>query len=404
MEGKADALVAVLYLTKNGLLEPLGQSQILPYLRGLSNKYKFTLVTYEKLEDRSNTLLFNKLKAECALHSIRWIPQNFQTKPRNFTVLLNLLHMFFIGLREARDMDVKVIHSRSYLPTLVAFAITRFTKTVFIFDMRALWPEELIMANRLKRNSIAHKILKLVERNCLKYASGIVSLTHSAVAHLNMTYPKELKNKKIKVIPTCVDLNRFTLKLDLNQKSLNHGCVGTILSGWFLTEWLSKWFCKVAELEPTAKFQIITRDCASSVRYAIDPENKLRSSLIIEAKPPSEMPKAFQNQSVSVMFFSRGLGKVGSAPTRLAEALASGLPIVTNGGVGDVKDIIYENRVGVILNSLSDEDISKAFEELTLLQQDPELSLRCRRTAETIFSLEAGIESYQQLYSEIVES
>ena len=41
------------------------------------------------------------------------------------------------------------------------------------------------------------------------------------------------------------------------------------------------------------------------------------------------------------------------------EALASGLPIVTNGGVGDVKDIIYENRVGVILNSLSDEDISK---------------------------------------------
>ena len=104
------------------------------------------------------------------------------------------------------------------------------------------------------------------------------------------------------------------------------------------------------------------------------------------------------------MFFSRGLGKAGGAPTRLAEALASGLPIVTNGGVGDVKDIIYENRVGVILNSLSDEDISKAFEELTLLQQDPELSLRCRRTAETIFSLEAGIESYQQLYSEIVES
>ena len=59
MEGKADALVAVLYLTKNGLLEPLGQSQILPYLRGLSNKYKFTLVTYEKLEDRQ-ILCFNK--------------------------------------------------------------------------------------------------------------------------------------------------------------------------------------------------------------------------------------------------------------------------------------------------------------------------------------------------------
>ena len=156
-------MVSVLYLTKNGLLEPLGQSQILPYLRGLSDHYSFTLVTYEKFEDRSNTLLFNKLKAECALYGIRWVPQNFQTKPRYFMVFFNLLHMFFVGLREARHSDVKIMHARSYLPTLVALAITQFKKAVFIFDMRALWPEELIMARRMTRDSMAHKILKLIE-------------------------------------------------------------------------------------------------------------------------------------------------------------------------------------------------------------------------------------------------
>ena len=85
----------------------------------------------------------------------------------------------------------------------------------------------------------------------------------------------------------------------------------------------------------------------------------------------------------------------------MAEALASGLPIVTNGG-GDVKDIIYDNRVGVILNSLSEQDIIKAFEELKFLQQDPEFPYDVA-VLRNYFSLEAGIESYQQLYSEIVE-
>ena len=35
----------VLYITRNGLLEPLGQSQVMPYLRGLSSYYKISLIT-----------------------------------------------------------------------------------------------------------------------------------------------------------------------------------------------------------------------------------------------------------------------------------------------------------------------------------------------------------------------
>ena len=38
------------YLTRNGLLEPLGQSQVMAYLRGLSNKHSI-IITYEKPKD-----------------------------------------------------------------------------------------------------------------------------------------------------------------------------------------------------------------------------------------------------------------------------------------------------------------------------------------------------------------
>ncbi|WP_229381878.1 hypothetical protein [Spiribacter sp. 2438] len=46
----------VLYLTRNGLLEPLGQSQVMSYLRGLSRDHAITLVTFEKPEDMADSV------------------------------------------------------------------------------------------------------------------------------------------------------------------------------------------------------------------------------------------------------------------------------------------------------------------------------------------------------------
>ena len=37
----------ILYLSRTGMLEPLGQSQVLSYLKGLSRSYRITLVSYE---------------------------------------------------------------------------------------------------------------------------------------------------------------------------------------------------------------------------------------------------------------------------------------------------------------------------------------------------------------------
>ena len=37
-----------LYITYDGLLDPLGQSQILPYIKNLNNKgYEFIIISYE---------------------------------------------------------------------------------------------------------------------------------------------------------------------------------------------------------------------------------------------------------------------------------------------------------------------------------------------------------------------
>ena len=39
---------AILYISYDGMLEPLGQSQVIPYLGMLSKKYKIFLISFEK--------------------------------------------------------------------------------------------------------------------------------------------------------------------------------------------------------------------------------------------------------------------------------------------------------------------------------------------------------------------
>ena len=157
-------MINTLYLTRNGLLEPLGQSQVFSYLRGLSRDYHITLITYEKSEDWVDCDAVANAKAACDAHGIRWLPQRFRSRPRYIASALSMVHMVWLVWRLVRQKNVKLIHARSYIPAGVACVVSRFTGVPFIFDMRALWPEELITAGRLRRGSLLHRAIAATSR------------------------------------------------------------------------------------------------------------------------------------------------------------------------------------------------------------------------------------------------
>jgi glycosyltransferase involved in cell wall biosynthesis len=113
-----------------------------------------------------------------------------------------------------------------------------------------------------------------------------------------------------------------------------------------------------------------------------------------------EMPDAVRGHDVSVMFFTDGLSKLGSAPTRMGEILGCGLPVIAN-RVGDVGRIVTEHRVGVLASGPADADMVAALDALDALAADPALPGRCRAAAEAVFSLEGGVSEYSSLYRSI---
>lgn len=391
----------VLYITRNGMCEPLGQSQVLAYLRGLSQYYAFTLISFEKPEDLSDAEAMARVHETCAEYGIRWLPQRFRYTPALIAPAFSMLQFLWLCLREVRHGNARLIHARSYLPAAVALAVNYLTGTPFIFDMRALWPEELITAGRIRRGSRLHRAMVWAERTCLRRAAGVVSLTYAAVDHLQALYPDALAGQRIRVIPTCADLDRFVPTVPPLSGPAVYACIGTVLSGWFRIDWLAAFF-KVAARNPQMQFQIVTRDNPEQVRAALGLSSDLLERISIFPKPPHLVHEAVQLQSASVMFFTEGLSKLGSSPTRMGEVLGCGLPVVANAGVGDVAQIITKYKVGVLVADAGEAAMQAALTELELLRQDPDLPSRCRQAAEEVFSLGSGTAAYRRLYQDIL--
>ena len=392
----------ILYLTRTGLLEPLGQSQVFSYLRGLSADYTITLITYEKAADMADAGAMARAMEQCESFGIRWLPRRFRSHPRFLASALSMLDMALLAWREVRQGEARLIHARSYIPAAVALLVHRLTGVPFVFDMRALWPEELITARRLRRDSLAHKAITWAERACLREAAGVVSLTQAAVEYLQQTYPDELAGQKMIVIPTCADLQRFKPSERHESQARVHGCIGTVLSGWFRMDWLASWVRVALRGNTSSRFDIVTLDDQKEIRRQIDPEGEYGDRLSIRACPSEQMPGVLHGHSLSVMFFADGLSKLGSSPTRMAEVLGSGLPVVVSAGIGDVAQIVAEYRVGVVVSDNSEEEMHRAYGELEDLLLEADLTERCRRVAELVFSLELGVKSYRTLYQSVL--
>ena len=394
---------STLYLSRNGLLEPLGQSQVFAYLRGLSRDYNITLITYEKDEDWADKARLQKARTDCKDLGIRWLPQHFRQRPKIVAPAFSMIRMVWLVRREIRQRGIRLIHARSNIPAATALAVSWMTGVPFLFDLRSLFPEELITARRMRRGSFLHRAIIWAERVCLAKSAAVISQTHAAVNHIKSVYPNELKDQCLVMIPTCADLDRFTPPLDQPSGPTVHGCIGTILSGWFRTDWLAAWLSAVAQDDTDARFEIVTRDDADRVRVALDPMNKFGDRLTIGPRPSEEMPTAVRGHDLTVMFYAGGeVSELGRSPTRMAEVLGCGLPVVANEGVGDVADIIRRYNVGVVVKDGSQAAMMAALDELKALRSDPDLTSRCRKAAKEVFSLQAGTEAYCKLYANIL--
>src|SRR5688572_25433871 len=73
--------VRSLFLTYDGLLSPLGQSQILPYMRGLRGRgHEVTILSFEQGASAEPSAQ-SELRAQLAAEGIGWVARRYHKRP-----------------------------------------------------------------------------------------------------------------------------------------------------------------------------------------------------------------------------------------------------------------------------------------------------------------------------------
>src|SRR3977135_919252 len=170
----------VLYVSYNGMLDPLGQSQVIPYLRELSRRgVRFTLLSFEtsKAYTSEGRERCEQLRQELAAGEIDWHWLRYHKSPSLPATSYDVLAGIRYGSRLVRDKQIEMVHARSYIPAAIALRLKRRFGVKIIFDVRGLMADEYFDAGHWRKQSAAYRINKAVERRALAAADGVVTLT-----------------------------------------------------------------------------------------------------------------------------------------------------------------------------------------------------------------------------------
>ncbi len=145
----------VLYITYDGVLEPLGQSQVLRYLEILSVDHKVFLISFEKADDWKAAENQRTLIPNIKNSNIHWTPLRYHKHPSAIATAFDILQGIIIGTWICLRYQILIVHARSYVSSVMALFLKKIFGLKFIFDMRGFWADERIDGGIwLKKNKI----------------------------------------------------------------------------------------------------------------------------------------------------------------------------------------------------------------------------------------------------------
>jgi len=173
--------------------------------------------------------------------------------------------------------------------------------------------------------------------------------------------------------------------------------------GWYMTDEMTEFLAVAHEQNPNVFSMILTQ---SPRQIVIDRMSSLgieEKNFLVTQVAPAEVPRYLKAADIAISFIKPCYSKQSSSPTKIAEYLASGLPIVCNAGVGDLDKLIEEKRVGTLLQEFTPHAYLKALKEIDIMRGDENLAERMRGVARQEFDLvSVGRTRYRRLYERLV--
>lgn len=405
----------MLYLSYDGMTDPLGQSQVIPYLTGLSGAgHRFTILSFEKEKRYKES--GNEIKNLLGKNKIEWVPALYTKNPPVLSTLFDSWKMKKLAgiLFEKNKYDA--VHCRSYIAALSGLHLRKKFGVKFLFDMRGFWADERVDGGLWNLNNPVYNFVfryfKRKEKEMLTEADHIVSLTENGKKEILSWKLENVSSEKVTVIPCCADLGHFNyentdaekayawkskLRINDQDKILCYlGSIGT----WYLPDEMLLFFNRLRNADTRWKFLFITPEPESLISNLCKRNNVSEENIMVTWCPRHSLPALLSLVHLSVFFIKPAYSKKASSPTKQAEVMGIGIPLVCNSGIGDTDSIVDETNSGIVLKDLTEASFSETVKKIPALLQTDKAMIR--NGAENYFSLQKGVEKYNEIYQKLV--
>ena len=402
-----------LYLCYFGLREPLVQTQVLPYLRELAaGGVTMYLLTFEaELKKRWTTESIAEWRERLRSDGIEWSLLPYHKRPRLLAKVLDIARGAFRAASIARRERIGLFHGRSHVGAAIGALAKWMTGARVVFDVRGFLADEYVDSGNWRAGGFLFTLTKAAERWLYRAADGIVVLTERANETL---FPHGSGGKPVEIIPCCVGEERFAAALRTSRETIREelGLSGRTvfvyagaLGGYYLT-------CETADLLIAARRRdalvyalVLTHRPSPEMTAALEQGGFTRDDFRIVQVAPEEIPRYLRAADVALALIRPSYARRSASLTKMAEYLASGLPVIATAGVGDLDAHITECRGGVLLHSLDDAAYEEALDAIEELRRDPDLASRCQAEVRLRYDLhDVGGKRYLRLYDAVLRA
>lgn len=405
----------MLFISYNSLIEPLGPTQIIPYVLALAGTFELAVLSFDKPvrtpeDDARDSAATAELLAS---RGVAWHRLRYHRRPSVPATAFDIVSGVVRVLREHRRRPFDLLHARGYVPAAIACVVKAWTGVPFLFDIRGLQAEEYVDAGLWAHRSLPFHLTKRVERWMLREADGINTLTE-AVRPILRDFPGLRERRALPpwtVIPTCVDLDHFRFdaaarqrvraRLGLGERPVlvYSGSVGT----WYQIDETLDFYVAARARWPNLFLLALVNRLPETVVRGLEERRVPSSDFTVIWARHDEVPEYLSAADAAVAFIRPSLSKQSSSPTKYGEYLSCGLPFAATAGVGDVDGLLAGSSAGVLVDAHSREAYEAAADRLRALAERGDRA-GCRAVAEREFSVVSrALPAYRDLYLRILQ-
>lgn len=411
----------VLYISYDGMTDPLGQSQVIPYLGGLAKRgHRITVLSCEKRQPFA--LLRERCETAFADSGIEWHHVPYRKRPPVLSTYLDLARMRRLGKRLSAEGRFDIVHCRTILSTLVGHSLARRQGAKLIFDMRGFWADERVEGSLWNLSNPIYRALyeyfKRKERRFFREADLVITLTRRAKEYIQSLGrgagnvacgPGDVA--QISVVPCCVDTDHFSPEAVDREIVSRHRRELGIASDTFVLAYLGslgtrymlgqmmRFFAVVRREHEGARFLIVTGGDPALIHSAASDEEVDPSAISVVSSTYEEIPNLIALADASVFFIKTGVSGKAVSPTKQAELLAMGVRVVCNSGIGDCDEIVGGTGAGIVVEEMTEEAFLDA--AVRLRTRDGLSGDDIRQVALDRLSLESGVARYHEAWESL---